>query len=226
MTTDIILDQGNEDTIELSARVVKINGSDLIIDYNLRRKNNSPFRRALVHDQNDGLTINWNSDYPGGVSINKVAHIYPINDSLVIHGGISYEVNGLALDRHGGVRPSRITVSLDEELGKLRNEISQLNTKIAALNSSTENLQVLIAQLMELSDIVAIPSWQTLSEVEEGDEMGLILPSAEQLGLVVEFRIDQRNPNFQHEEIISITPQAGSLVKRGSKVVIDINLEG
>jgi hypothetical protein len=34
-----------------------------------RRHNATPFRRALVHDFQDGLTLNWGGDYPGGVTI-------------------------------------------------------------------------------------------------------------------------------------------------------------
>ncbi|MEZ5259680.1 MAG: hypothetical protein R2705_23200 [Ilumatobacteraceae bacterium] len=37
-----------------------------------RRRNSTTWRRALVHDHNDGLTLNWASDYPGGVTINGV----------------------------------------------------------------------------------------------------------------------------------------------------------
>jgi len=43
---------------------------------------------------------------------------------------------------------------------------------------------------------------------------------------VIEFQIDQRNPNFQHEDVISITPPAGTFVRRGSTVIVAINLEG
>lgn len=42
---------------------------DLHLDHPARRSNAAGHRRALVHDFNDGLTINWASDYPGGVTI-------------------------------------------------------------------------------------------------------------------------------------------------------------
>jgi len=48
-----------------------VQGHDLLLDAVERRQANGPtFRRALVHDQSDGLTINFASDYPGGVTIN------------------------------------------------------------------------------------------------------------------------------------------------------------
>jgi hypothetical protein len=73
---------------------------------------------------------------------------------------------------------------------------------------------------------VVIPEWRTRTEVESGDDMGMVSPPASELGLTVEFEIDQRNPDFSHEDVISITPPAGTMVKRGSTVTIRINLEG
>ncbi len=49
---------------------LKLLGADFKIDHKSRRKSKTPYRRALVHDFNDGLTINWDKDYPGGVVIN------------------------------------------------------------------------------------------------------------------------------------------------------------
>jgi hypothetical protein len=40
-----------------------------------RRKADTPFRRALVHDFDDGLTINWDDDYPGGVTVRAVRRV-------------------------------------------------------------------------------------------------------------------------------------------------------
>jgi hypothetical protein len=48
---------------------VKVEASDLCLDSRERRKNDTLFRRALVHDRGDGLTLNWAEDYPGGVTI-------------------------------------------------------------------------------------------------------------------------------------------------------------
>lgn len=57
------------DRIDIVSRVVAVAGSDLLLDAADRRTNQSSFRRALVHDFNDGLTVNFNHDYPGGVTL-------------------------------------------------------------------------------------------------------------------------------------------------------------
>ena len=83
MATDVRLDEGDGTFIELDARVVKALGSDFMLDSAERRRSGGPtHRRALVHDQNDGLTINFSNDYEGGVTI---------NGELVIRDGDEYE---------------------------------------------------------------------------------------------------------------------------------------
>lgn len=65
---------GNSD-IKLIHGAVVIDAWDLQLDSPDRRKNETPYRRALVHDFADGLTVNWGNDYPGGVSLNCVTVI-------------------------------------------------------------------------------------------------------------------------------------------------------
>lgn len=62
--------------IVLDANVVYFEGdaaefrvTDVKIDSPARRKNPDGWRRALVHNDGDGLTINFASDYPDGVTI-------------------------------------------------------------------------------------------------------------------------------------------------------------
>lgn len=69
MATDVRLDEGDGTVLALAARVVKAEATDFVLDAADRRRGPG-LRRALVHDQNDGLTINFNGDYPGGVTIN------------------------------------------------------------------------------------------------------------------------------------------------------------
>ncbi len=57
--------------VELEGNVV-VRGTDLMVDAGAdpaRRTNQQPFRRALVHDYGDRLTLNWGKDYPAGVFI-------------------------------------------------------------------------------------------------------------------------------------------------------------
>jgi hypothetical protein len=73
---------------------------------------------------------------------------------------------------------------------------------------------------------VTIPGWSTKKEVLEGDDMGMNVVSAEELGLQVVFEFDQQHPGFGHEDVISIDPSAGTVVFAGSTVTVLINLEG
>jgi hypothetical protein len=70
MSTDIKLDNGqNQDWVTIEAAALQVQASDVVLDQPTRRINHSGFRRALVHDFGDGLTMNFNGDYPGGVTI-------------------------------------------------------------------------------------------------------------------------------------------------------------
>ncbi|TPG14824.1 hypothetical protein [Pedococcus bigeumensis] len=60
--------------------------ADVALDYAPRRKSSTPWRRALVHDFDDGLTINWAHDYPGGVTINGPLKI---NGAVTINGTLN-----------------------------------------------------------------------------------------------------------------------------------------
>jgi hypothetical protein len=62
---------GDDGWLIAEGDVFKATASDVMIDNPARRKNTEPFRRAFVHDFEDGLTINFDGDYPGGVTINR-----------------------------------------------------------------------------------------------------------------------------------------------------------
>jgi|SRR5215213_739374 len=200
MPTDIKLDQVDGNWLLVEGNVLKTTATDFMLDApGRRRPGGSAHRRALVHDAQDGLTINFAGDYRGGVTV----------------------VGNLAVT--GDVRTGSIQ-SLSQTITALQDEISNLRAIMGG--PRLDKLEQTVAQLLEMVGAVVIPEWRTRTEVEEGDDMGLVSPSAEQLGLVIEFQIDQRNPNFQHEEVISITPPPGTLVRRGTTVVVQINLEG
>jgi hypothetical protein len=77
--TDIKLDEGEDQScVVVEARILKGNGTtDFMLDGGADRRKrvpsgpeaNSLHRRALVHDINDTLTINYDRDYAGGVVI-------------------------------------------------------------------------------------------------------------------------------------------------------------
>lgn len=86
MPTDVQLDAEDGSVVLIDARVVKAKASDFILDFPSRRGANARgavgMRRALVHDQHDGLTINFNRDYPGGVTINDVVALNNRNTGI------------------------------------------------------------------------------------------------------------------------------------------------
>src|SRR6185436_20443835 len=99
------LDQVDGSFLVLEGRVVKATAADFMLDSPARRIKPTPFRRALVHNQSDGLTVNFNGDYPGGITLNGVAEIIPHFDPgtgiakkplnaaapLVVRGDISFQ---------------------------------------------------------------------------------------------------------------------------------------
>jgi hypothetical protein len=158
MATDVRLDAGDGTFLELEAHVVKVVGSDFMLDSAERRKDGGPqFRRALVHDQNDGLTINFNNDYEGGVTINgaiifrdgeRMRGGITINGPITIDGGIAMSRN---LNLTGDIQfqiqhfneigdllsvpPPTETVSLAEVIKSLRGDILALQNRIATLEA-------------------------------------------------------------------------------------------
>ena len=74
--TDLRLDEVDGNYVVIDSRVLKSTASDFVLDSPGRHTGRHGLRRALVHDQRDGLTINYNRDYPGGVTINDVVAIH------------------------------------------------------------------------------------------------------------------------------------------------------
>jgi hypothetical protein len=198
MATDIKLDQHGGNWVVVEGGVLKTTATDLMIDHPARRRGGptSQHRRALVHDQQDGLTINFDGDYPGGVTV----------------GG------NLAVT--GDVKAGRASLTA------LVETLRSVEVMTGGIGPRLDMLERTVEGLVQLMGAAVIPPWRTKTEVEEGDDMGMSTRSAADLGLVVDYQIDQRNPNFSHGEVISITPSPGTVVMRGSTVVVRVNLEG
>ena len=211
MATDIKLDQQGGNWLVAESQVLKSTASDLMLDAPARRRGGpSPHRRALVHDFNDGLTLNYAGDYPAGVTIavrRASRAISPSAANASVAGDLT--VAGDLL-----VDGERI-----ESTRYLEGDLRFAEVRIAALEKTVE-------ALLTLAGAVVVPAWRTKTEILEGDDMGIVYQSAEALGLTVEYVIDQLNPNFDHEEVISIDPAPGTVVMRGSTVVVTLNLEG
>ena len=123
MATDVRTDQVDGSFLQLEARVVKAISSDFMLDEPSRRKGGWPFRRALVHDQNDGLTINFNDDYPGGITLVGVK-------TLAVRGDIVFGMPGVKATEPGTVM---VPVSLTQTISDLQSQISNLAARIVAL---------------------------------------------------------------------------------------------
>ena len=203
MATDVKLDQGDGSFVVVEGRVLKVAGSDLILDSRERRRESqTPNRRALVHDARDGLTINFDGDYPGGVTVNGNT---AVTGELILAG-----------------------TSLTTELQSLRIELESLQR---TSSSRIDLLETTVASLVALAGAVIIPPWKTKTEVEQGDDEAAVgggpaTPSAAALGLVVEVEFDRLRPGFGHEDVVSIEPVAGTAVKPGSTVKVTVNLNG
>ena len=102
--------QGELSVEKIKSHRLVLNVEDVVVDSPHRRSNSTGYRRALVHDYNDGLTINWASDYPGGVTIKGEV---TVPTKLVVSGK---NVGAL--------------------LTTLQNKITQLENKVAALEAT------------------------------------------------------------------------------------------
>jgi hypothetical protein len=65
---EVKLPQGAQ-TGRLTGKSLRLSHHTIHLDHAARRSNSAGSRRALVHDSEDGLTVNFKQDYPGGVTI-------------------------------------------------------------------------------------------------------------------------------------------------------------
>jgi len=74
--SDVIL---NDPRVVVTGDALDVQGHDLELRdaKRMREPSTHTGRRALVHDFSDGLTINYNNDFPGGVTINDLKVIPP-----------------------------------------------------------------------------------------------------------------------------------------------------
>ena len=134
MSTDIKLDEHH---VIVEGRILKVQAWDLQLDHPDRRKKDTPHRRALVHDFNDGLTANWGEDYPGGITLNGVREItgwrvnVPYGKAVLISGNLV--CNGRVIlyrDGYSGPTPTALTHDGNDRLVINQNENFQGGVRI------------------------------------------------------------------------------------------------
>jgi hypothetical protein len=104
-------------------------------------------------------------------------------------------------------------------------EVLNLHNDVQQLRDAVEHSASLVQALVNFLGVI-VPAWRNREEIERGDDMGLVVPSAESIGLVVEIIPLQLEPGFGHEEVVSMQPSAGTLVARGSTVRVRMNFQG
>jgi hypothetical protein len=76
-------------------RQVIVEALDLCVDSTDRRSEHTTLdRRALVHDSQDQLTINYDFDYPGGVKINGLKTVNAMGKMLTKPGTVHLTILG------------------------------------------------------------------------------------------------------------------------------------
>jgi len=131
MSSDIIL---NEDNVTLEGHRIYCHAADFILDDVGRRSGtdtNDPnvVRRALVHDPGDGLTVNWDHDYPGGITVNGNVLM---NDELSVGGNVRM-AGELSVD--GNVHmPANLSVDGDANVAR------NLSAHRLSTNATTTNV--------------------------------------------------------------------------------------
>ncbi len=113
MESDIkLLERG---VVQVEGRELFLQTHDIKLDSADRRRG-SGHRRALVHDHQDGLTINYNGDYPGGVTIKGIIKV----DSIEIP----------RIERYFGHS------SLIDTISVMKQQIDSLQERIETLSTS------------------------------------------------------------------------------------------
>jgi hypothetical protein len=93
-----------------------------------------------VHDQGDGLTLNFNGDFPGGVTINGQVNIpETISADTVRAATFMIQGQGREFMRLGG-GGGRDDLDLMDEIDALRNLISDLRTRVAVLEKKASGV--------------------------------------------------------------------------------------
>jgi hypothetical protein len=118
MRSDIRLDADKDGWVTIDGAVLNVAASDVIVEQkSYRTDKGGEYRRALVHDPSDGLTINFGRDYPGGVTVHD-ANLNLRQSEQLGTGEPSLPLEGVTGDlrfiRRYFVRPPDMRTTFDE----------------------------------------------------------------------------------------------------------------
>jgi hypothetical protein len=123
--SDIKLDADGDGWVTVETDVLKSSASDFMVDCPPRRKGPSDYRRALVHNVDDGLTLNFAGDYPDGVTVDSRLEVH--GDLQVRNGRLRLRpVDSVhaALPRTGKVGEIIVVRNADVDPARLLPDIS------------------------------------------------------------------------------------------------------
>ncbi|WP_437991860.1 hypothetical protein [Sorangium sp. So ce145] len=126
---------------------LKIGAIEIQLDNAGRRSRlypNKP-RRALVHDFSDGLTLNWDRDYPGGITLRGRTIIEgPLVVCRYLWGPLPHHprpnYEQLAADKFGGNASDYEVFDVSREFGSLQYEVNLLKDQVALLREQVAAL--------------------------------------------------------------------------------------
>lgn len=136
MNSDIKLDAESDGWVTIESNVLKVNSSDFMLDSSSRRKSTEGYRRAFVHNENDGLTINFAGDYPGGVRVEgnvrfegdaRIEGTARIDNGLIVGGRLrlrKIDAPDNALPRRGNVGDIIVVQNATIDPAALLNDVS------------------------------------------------------------------------------------------------------
>lgn len=105
----------------------------------------------------------------------------------------------------------------DIQRAEMQRQLDTFSTALEQVQRTLVEQADLLRQVTGLLG-VEIPAWPVLGEVAQGDDMGMIRPSAAELGLSIVIIAVPNHPTFSDFQIISSVPSAGTLVLRGTTV--------
>jgi hypothetical protein len=150
-----------DETVKITGEALFCDAPDLLMDHRGRRRAGSRGRRrALVHDPQDGLTVNWNGDYPGGVKLfgpvrvvsrdleldhpsrrgtehadrPRRALVHDAEDGLTINFGGDYP-GGVTVQGALRIRRGGRTIDVQERIAELESTVRELTRRIEALEA-------------------------------------------------------------------------------------------